>query len=149
VGVTASLLLLLLRVSAPRVAVLGRVAGSRQFADVRNHAENQQTPGVVVLRPEGAMFFANAEHISAEVQRLAREQDAKSVVLNVEEMPFIDVTAAQALQRISERLQRDGRALVLAHPNGQVREALATWRDGEGLRGFESVERAVEAVGPG
>jgi Sulfate permease family len=53
IGIAVSLLLLLYRASRPHIAVLGQVPGAGgQYGDVARHPENQQVPGVVVLRLE-------------------------------------------------------------------------------------------------
>ena len=73
IGIAVSLLLLLYRVSRPRVAVLGRVPGARgQFADAERHPENAEPDGVRVLRVEGGLFFANADPVRARIRREGR-----------------------------------------------------------------------------
>ena len=70
IGITVSLLLLLYRASRPHVAELGRVPGSTvQFADRGRHPENAAVPGVVILRAESGLFFANAEAVRTAVRR--------------------------------------------------------------------------------
>ena len=61
IGIGVSLLLLLYRASRPHVAVLGRVPSGHWVDLERGDAEAQ--PGVVVLRVEAGLFFANADHV--------------------------------------------------------------------------------------
>ena len=99
IGIAISLLLLLYRVSRPRIAKLGVVpGGTGQYADVERHPENSEPDG----RPrccaiEGGLFFANADAVRAQVRRQAGKPGVHAIVLDAETIPFIDVTAADML----------------------------------------------------
>jgi MFS superfamily sulfate permease-like transporter len=101
IGIAISMLLLVYRVSRPRVAVLGRVPGTAgQYGDVERHPENEVPDGIVVLRVESGLFFANAEHVRALVRRhVAR--DTGAIVLDAETMPSIDVSGARMLAELA------------------------------------------------
>jgi MFS superfamily sulfate permease-like transporter len=97
-------------------ATLGRVPGTDQFGDVRRHPENELPAGIAVLRVESGLFFANADAVSARVRAAAREVHA--VVLDAETVPFIDVTAAEALAGLAAELDGQGVTLALAALSG-------------------------------
>lgn len=80
-------------------------------------------PGVVVLRPQGALFFANADTIRDRVQSLATG-DIRAVVLDGETIPAVDVTAAGMLADLASDLHARGVELYLAHDVGTVRDIL-------------------------
>jgi len=124
IGIGVSITLLLYRASRPNIAELGKVPGSdADYEDVRRNPQNQQVPGVAVLRVESGLFFANADAVRKDV--LAHAVDGtKTVVLDGETVPFIDVTAAQMLAALAEDLERDGIQLLLARDVGQVRDVL-------------------------
>ena len=104
--------------------MLGRVPGAAgQWVDVERHPEDEPVPGVVVLRVESGLLFANAEHVRATI-RSHVTADTKAVVLDAETMPFVDVSAARMLEELAGDLRRDGVALVLARDVGQVRDVL-------------------------
>jgi sulfate permease, SulP family len=52
----ASIVLLLVRVSRPHVAFLGRIPGTNHYSDVDRHPENEPLPGVIVFRPEASLI---------------------------------------------------------------------------------------------
>jgi sulfate permease, SulP family len=144
IGIGVSLLLLLYRASRPRVAVLGRVPGTRsQYGDVDRHAENQEQPGVRVLRVEGGLFFANADQVRAEVIRHASDPEVHAIVLDAEAMPFVDVTAVGALEELARRLEADGVRLFVARDIGQVRDVM---RSAGGEPELEHVYPTVQAA---
>ena len=123
IGIGVSLVLLLYRASRPNVAVLGRLPDGH-WVDVAR-AEAEPEPGVVALRVEAGLFFANAEHVRQTVLAHAREEGVHSVVLDAVTMPFVDVTAAQMLAQLRDELERDGVRLEVVHEIGQVRDVMA------------------------
>ena len=126
IGIAISFLLLLYRASRPRVVELGKPAGEDRFEDIERHPDSQRVPGVVVLRVESGLFFANAETVRARVRAAASEQGTSTVVLDAETIPFIDVSAARMLDELAGDLKRDGVRLLLARDVGQVRDVLRT-----------------------
>ncbi len=135
IGIGLSVLLLLYRASRPHVAVLGRVPGTRdQYADLVRGPDNETDPGIVVLRVEGGLFFANADAVRAHIRRHAAAPGTRGVVLDAETMPFIDITAATMLAELFDDLRRDGIQLVIARDIGQVRDFLRLDRRTDGTR---------------
>ena len=129
------------------MAELGHVRGTPgQYGDIERHPENEVPDGIVVLRVESGLFFANAEHVRGVVRRhVAR--DTGAVVLDAETMPFVDVSAARMLTALAEDLERTGVLLVLARDVGQVRDVLSRADDGHPpVRTFPTVQAAVDAV---
>jgi SulP family sulfate permease len=151
IGIGVSLLLLLYRASRPQVTELGRVPGSDgQFASLARHPQNEPVAGVVVLRVESGLFFANADWVRTRVARAASRDGVKAVVIDAETVAFIDVSAVRALDELTEDLQRDGVALLLARDVGQVRDVLRTAAADEALtRIFPSVRAAVASLAGG
>lgn len=143
IGIATSMVLLLYRAYKPRLAVLGRVPGTGQYGDVALHAENQQVPGIVIVRVESGIFFANADRVCREIKDLASRDEVKAVILDAQTVPFIDITAAGDLIELEKSLRRDGKSLVIAGDIGQVREILA---GDETLPAFDSVATAVEVL---
>ena len=147
IGVVLSLLLLLYRASRPHVAVLGRIPGRMgEFGDVERHPEYEPIEGVVVLRVEGGLFFANADTVRARIRTRASQPGTKAVVLDAETVPFIDVTAATMLVELAAEVERDGAALLIARDIGQVGDVLRGVADGPPIRTYPTVEEAVDAV---
>lgn len=120
-----SLILLLRQLAAARVSVLGRLAGSHDFVDIAQHPNAVQPGGMLILRPEEPLFFANAEAVMA----LARKQvqghdDVKQVVLSLEASPDLDSTALESLGDFSGWLQARGVGLRVARVKDETRALL-------------------------
>ncbi|TDD90660.1 SulP family inorganic anion transporter [Saccharopolyspora karakumensis] len=125
VGIAMSALLLLYRASRPNLAILGRIPGETQvWADVARHPGAEQTEGVSVIRVESGLFFANAEHVRSGIREVGEQPGMRGVVLDVETVPFVDVTAARMLAALARDLDAKGVRLLLARDVGQVRDVL-------------------------
>jgi len=149
IGIAVSLLLLLYRASRPHVAVLGRAPGAHgQWSDVERHPENETAPGIVVLRPESGLFFANADAIGKEIRGHATE-GVRAVVLDAETVPSIDITAVSMLVELARDLMRDGIQLVLARDVGAVRDLVRLGAGEADLETYPTVRAAVEALQKG
>jgi sulfate permease, SulP family len=122
VGLT--LIPLMHKLSSPQDSVLGRLPGSDNFVDLARHPEADQVPGVLIFRPNGVLFFANANRIHARLRGLLRDagKTAKAVIINLEASPEIDVTSLEMLGQLRDELRVDGIDLYLARLHDPVRD---------------------------
>ena len=108
-------MLLIRELTQPRLTVLGRSGHSHDFVRMGAHAEVWPVPGVLILRPEEPLFFANAEAVlDSVVAQLAAATAVRTLVLSLEESPNLDGTSIEVLGQFAAQLLRDGRALRLA-----------------------------------
>jgi len=125
IGIALSLILLVYRSSRPNVARLGRIPGpDGHWEDIDRHPDAVEDPDVVILRPEGGLFFANADEIRRCVLASVTPR-TKGVILDGETVAFVDVTAAQMLRALREQLESQGVGLYMAKDIGQVRDMIA------------------------
>jgi anti-anti-sigma factor len=148
IGVAISLLLLIYRASHPHIAVLGKVPGTTgQYGDLERHPENQQQPGIVILRVESDLFFANADAVRQSVRAHAAEAGCKVVVLDAETVATIDVTAVHMLAELAESLEREGVRFLVSRQIGQVRDVVAQVAPDTAPEGvYPTVQAAVQAA---
>jgi high affinity sulfate transporter 1 len=152
VGVVISLVLLLARASRPHVATLVMDPHGtwvdEERRTVRGKAPGSSVPGVIVVRVESGLFFANADTVRDVVRKLAADRRATLVVLDARTMPFVDSAAAGMLGLLRRDLDRSGARLVLAEDVGQVRDvlrAVADDEEGGPLPHYDSVDAAIAA----
>ena len=150
-AVGLSLLAALRRFSLPVVHELGELGHSRNYVVLDAHADAVAVPGLLILRPEAPLFFANAERVVAEVMARVQQQPAgslRAVVLSLEESVDLDSTSVECLVELDRRLRRAGTTLVLSRAKDAVRELLTRWDPlgaGDGRRMHFSVDDAVRA----
>ncbi|MEV4228364.1 SulP family inorganic anion transporter [Streptomyces bobili] len=150
IGIGVSLLLLLYRSSRPHISELGRMPGNGHFAALDRHAGSRRVPGVVVLRVEGGIYFANAERIRSEVRGAVARKEVTAVVIDAETVPFVDVSAVRMLDDLAEELEALGVRLLLARDTGLVRDVLRTAEARAELRRvYPTVRAAVDAARAG
>ena len=145
IGIGVSIVLLVYRASRPHVAVLGRDPGSDRWHDLERHPDNEREPGIVVVRCESALFFANADAVRDAI-RANLDDDTTAVVLDAETVPAIDVTAVSMLIRLADDLHRDGIELVFARDVGVVRELVRLGENDAPLPRYPTVNVAVEVL---
>ena len=127
VAVAISVLLMLKQMSAADIQILGRVDGGHDFVDLQRHPMAQTVPGVLIVRPGEALFFANVERILGGTLRLIRHSQTPihSVILSLEESPDLDGTSIEALQEFFLRVHQTGTRLILARLKDSAQTALA------------------------
>jgi MFS superfamily sulfate permease-like transporter len=123
-AIAFSLAMLLHSLSSPRLSVLGRM-GVHDFVSVTRFPEASCTPGILVLRPEEPLFFANAEPLLALArQRVLRQMDVRLVIFSLEESPDLDGTALESLGEFAAWLAVRRIQLRVARLKESSRDAL-------------------------
>ena len=122
VGLT--LIVLMRKLSSPQDSVLGRLPGSQSFVDVARYSEAEQIPGLLIFRPNGIVFFANANRVLNRLRELVRAagKPLRAVLLNLEASPEIDVTCLEMLGQLRNELQDSGIDLYFARVADPVRD---------------------------
>ncbi|WP_116136626.1 SulP family inorganic anion transporter [Trinickia diaoshuihuensis] len=131
VAIGVSLLLTLRDFSEPLVSVLGRLRDSHDFVDLATHADARPVDGIMIVRPDAPLFFANADRVLSEVRKLIAAQAAAPdwVMLSLEETPDVDGTAIEALRIFAAELRAHGQRLLLVRLKPRVLEVLGRAAD--------------------
>lgn len=110
----------------PHSAVLGETPGVRGYHDVSRHPDARQVAGLLIFRWDAPLFFANAEFFRESVLHAAAEAPTKPVwlVVAAEPVTSVDVTAADALAELDDRLRESGIKLSFAEIKGPVKDKL-------------------------
>src|SRR3954452_1298651 len=147
IGIAASLLLLVYRASRPYVAVLGKTSAvDGHYRDLARHADALTTDGVVVLRIESGLYFANADTARRQILHAASEDGTRTVVLDAETTPYIDVSAAQMPAALAHELRSRSVSLLIARDVGQFRDVLEHAPGDSDLHlGYPTVADAIAA----
>jgi len=109
------------QVSDPPVHVLGRKPGTNVFRPLSAaHPEDESFPGLLMLRPEGRIFFANADRIREKIQLAIAQYEPRVVVLDLSRVFDMEYTALKMLGEAEERQRERGVTLWLAGLNPGV-----------------------------
>jgi MFS superfamily sulfate permease-like transporter len=130
VGVVLSLVLFIHRLDHPHVARLGRSREREEFGDLDEHPQFTDIPGVLMLRFDAPLIFANADAFTDAIENAvdgAQERDGippQAVVIDLETCFEIDVTGVDALLRVAKTLEQQNIELHLARAKAPVRAVL-------------------------
>ncbi|WP_223456675.1 MULTISPECIES: SulP family inorganic anion transporter [unclassified Pseudomonas] len=148
VAIIVSLLALAYQVSDPPVHVLGRKPGTNVYRpQSAEHIDDEHFDGLLLLRPEGRVFFANAERIADKIRPLIDVANPKVVVLDLRSVFDLEYTALKMLTGAEQRLQEKGISLWLVGMSPSVWEMVIKAPLGHALgeaRMFLNLELAVE-----
>ena len=104
VAIIVSLLALAYQVADPPVQVLGRKPGTNVFRPrSKEHPEDETFPGLLLLRTEGRVFFANAARITEKMKPLVAEARPKVVVIDLGGVFDLEYTALKMLTEAEQR----------------------------------------------
>ncbi len=149
-AVGAAIVQLLIKGSVPHDAVLGRMPGTRVYADAATNPQAESFAGMVIYRLDAALVFFNADHFKSRARAVVQQaaQPVRYFVLDAETMPYMDTTGAASLDQVRVEFKTRGIVMAIAAAKGPVRDML----ERTGLAGqvgahrlFASVDDAVEA----
>jgi SulP family sulfate permease len=149
VAVVISLLTLIYQANHPPVYVLGRKPGTNVFRPLSpEHPADETFPGLLIVRTEGRMHFANAQRVGDKMWPLIRAAPIKVLALDCSAIPDIEYTALRMLTDAEERLRESGGALWLVALTPQALRVIQGAPLGAVLgreRMFFDLEHAVSA----
>jgi MFS superfamily sulfate permease-like transporter len=104
VAIVLSLLGLALQTAHPRVSIIARKRGADVLRPLSSeHPDDETFEGLLILRPEGRLYFANAQNVADRIRALVDEHKPRVVVLDFSRVPDIEYSALQMLQEAVRR----------------------------------------------
>jgi high affinity sulfate transporter 1 len=114
VAIIVSLVTLAYQVADPPVYVLRRKPGTNVFRPQSpEHPDDERFPGLLLLRPEGPIFFANATQIAHKIEPLVREAQPKVVAVDASGVLDMEYTAVKMFAQLAKRQNQHGVQLWL------------------------------------
>ena len=130
VGVALSLLWLISVATRPAIPQLARQSGTQVFRELAQHPDDEQIPGVVVLRMDGGLYFATADALEDRVRDIiaSATPPVDGIVLDFGGIDFIDSQGSAKLGEIARIAEQSKVRLRLARVKPVVISVLE--RDG-------------------
>ncbi len=134
----------------PHYAVLGKPDGVEGYHDMMRYPEAHRTPGLVLFRWDAPLFFANAELFNERVNAAIADSPTpvRRIVVSAAPITSVDVTAADSLCDLAERLTERGIDLRFAELKDPVKDKLKKFGLFEhfgGDRFHPTIDAAVKA----
>jgi high affinity sulfate transporter 1 len=125
VAIIVSLIGLSSQAAHPRVYVMGRKRGTDVLRPTSpEHPEDETFEGLLILHPEGRLFFVNAQAVAEQIKALITQHQPRVVVLDLSGVMDIEYSALQMLMEGEKRATEQGHSLWLAGLNPSVLETV-------------------------
>ena len=118
VAIIVSMVNLMSQTASPPVYVIGRKRGADVLRPLSpDNPDDETFEGLLILRPEGRIYFANAQNIADKINALVTRYQPQVVTLDMSRVPDIEYSALQMLIEGEKRSQERGVTLWLAALN--------------------------------
>ena len=125
VAIIMSLIGLSSQAARPTVHVIGRKRGADVLRPLSPEFPDDETfEGLLILRPEGRLFFANAQNVAEQIQALVAKHKPRVLAIDMSRVPDIEYSALQALIEGEKRTTESGTIVWLAGMNPSVLEVV-------------------------
>jgi len=125
IGLVASVLLILYQSSRPHISALGHVPGiPGAYTDLKRHPENIKVPGVLILRLDAPMYYANALTVRERIKALLADTQPppRAVVWDSTGQDTVDITSAEVIKGLLVELKNKEIDFYVAEMHAPVRE---------------------------
>jgi anti-anti-sigma factor len=143
-GLLMSLAVLVARASKPGIPVLGRLPGTNVFHRLDQNPDSETYPGLVILRFDAPLFFANANALRDKVRAVTFDTDApvKTVLIDMEGVNYIDLEGSDMLGEITKDMKNVGIEIHLA----RLKQAVMSFLERDGVDQIIGRDRIHERV---
>jgi sulfate permease, SulP family len=124
-AVVISVLTLIYQANRPPVYAVAYNREQRVFRRVGENEADETFPGLLILRTEGRLTFANADNAGDKMRALVDQTKPRVIVLECSGISDIEYTALVMLAAAEQRLRERGVTLWLAGVNPDLRPVLA------------------------
>ncbi|KAL3504702.1 hypothetical protein ACH5RR_034543 [Cinchona calisaya] len=129
IAVSISFAKILLQVTRPRTATLGRIPRTNVYRNVQQYPEANKVPGLLIVRVDSAIYFSNCNYIRERILRwltdeeeqlkAVRHPNIQFLIVEMSPVTDIDTSGIHALEELHSSLQKREVQLILANP-GQI-----------------------------
>jgi MFS superfamily sulfate permease-like transporter len=125
VAIIASLIGLASQVAYPRVSVIVRKRGADVLRPLSpEHPDDETFEGLLIVRPEGRLFFVNAQYVADQIRALVAQYQPRVLVVDMSRVPDIEYSALQMLIESDKRSVERGAVAWLVGLNPGVLEVV-------------------------
>ncbi|HSE12617.1 MAG TPA: STAS domain-containing protein, partial [Rudaea sp.] len=128
-GIVVAIILSLIGLSSqtaqPRVSIIGRKRGADVLRPLSpEHPDDETFEGLLILRPEGRLFFVNAQYVGEQIKALIARHKPQVVALDMSRVTDLEYSALAALMEGEKRATEEGTVVWLAALNPGVLEVV-------------------------
>lgn len=134
IAVSISFAKILLQVTRPRTAILGKIPRTTVYRNIQQYPEASKVPGVLIVRVDSAIYFSNSNYVKERTLRWLMDEEEKVkgdyrtkiqfLIVEMSPVTDIDTSGIQAFEELHRSLEKKGVELVLANPGPAVTDKL-------------------------
>ncbi|KAJ7965669.1 Sulfate transporter 1.1 [Quillaja saponaria] len=134
IAVSISFAKILLQVTRPRTAILGKIPRTTVYRNIRQYPEANRVPGVLIVRIDSAVYFSNSNYVKERILRWLTDEEKQGnddyqtkiqfLVVEMSPVTDVDTSGIHAFEELYRSLQKKGVQLVLANPGPVVIDKL-------------------------
>lgn len=125
VAIVISMISLAAQTAHPRVSVIGRKRGTDVMRPLSpEHPDDETFEGLLILRPEGRLFFVNAQNVADQIHALIEQHHPRVLALDLSRVVDIEYSALQMLIESEQRAAEAGIERWLVGLNPDVLEVV-------------------------
>ncbi|EFJ29944.1 hypothetical protein SELMODRAFT_90185 [Selaginella moellendorffii] len=135
IAITLSLVFVIYESANPHIAILGRLPGTTVYRNVRQYADAYTYHGIVIVRIDAPMYFANISFIKDRLRKYElcskgtasrglRTEDIRFVIIEMSPVTYVDSTAIHAIKELYLEYKSRNIQMALSNPNEQVMKTL-------------------------
>jgi len=125
VAIIVSMIGLASQTAAPPVYVIGRKRGADVLRPLSpEHPDDETFEGLLILRPEGRLFFVNAQHVADQINALVARYEPRVIALDLSRVPDVEYSALEMLVEGEKRVSARGTVVWLVGLNPRVLEVV-------------------------
>ncbi|KAK4387774.1 Sulfate transporter 1.3 [Sesamum angolense] len=136
IAVSISFAKLLLQVTRPRTALLGKIPRTNVYRNIQQYPEASKVPGVLIIRVDSAIYFSNSNYVKERILRWLTDEEERVkaaghlsiqfLIVEMSPVTDIDTSGIHALEELHRSLEKRDVQLVLANPGPVVIDKLHT-----------------------
>ncbi|XP_021993548.1 sulfate transporter 1.3 isoform X1 [Helianthus annuus] len=132
IAVGISFAKILLQVTRPRTAVLGKIPKTTVYRNIEQYPGATRVPGVLIIRVDSAIYFSNSNYIKERILRWLTDEEEtfkdqpriECLIVDMSPVTDIDTSGIHALEELHSSLQKRDVQLILTNPGQTVLDKL-------------------------
>lgn len=109
VAIIVSMISLANQTAHPKVYVIGRKRGTNVLRPLSpEHPDDETFPGLLILRPEGRLYFLSAQNVADQIRALIEQHHPRVLALDLSGVTDIEYSALQMLIESEQRAAEAG-----------------------------------------
>jgi len=133
IGMAISFFAVIKRAVLPPTAFLGQIPGQKDFYNLKRNKSARPIVGTVIYRFGGNLFFGNINFFQNDIES-SITPDIKQVIVDARAVGNVDITAADRLLIIYDKLKKQGIKFYITEHSGPVNDQLRKYGAGRLLK---------------